>query len=101
METFNTMPPRVLVMVTVYFVLFVLACFAHPDLGPFEHPGFLKRLVILVVVIFLVLGGVMYAYPQTVIEIELRRGATGTVRFDTQNQKFMACLGSRCQEVHF
>lgn len=40
---------------------------------------------------------------QSVVEIALRRGETGTIKFDTQNQKFLACVegGARCQEVRF
>jgi hypothetical protein len=37
----------------------------------------------------------------SMVELDLRRGATGTIRFDTQNQKFVACVGSDCAEVSF
>lgn len=37
----------------------------------------------------------------SVVEMEIRRGTVGTVRFDTQNQKFAACVSDRCAEVIF
>jgi hypothetical protein len=37
----------------------------------------------------------------SMVELDLRRGATGAVRFDTQNQRFLACTSSGCAEVAF